>query len=129
MMGTMGSAAAVCLIGAVLAVVLKKSGAEWALLLSLTAAGAALLLLFQGAEDVLSLLREMVTAAGLAPKLFTPLLKTAVIALIGRVGAALCRDAGESALAAVLETAAAFGAIMASLPLFEMVWDMLRTLL
>lgn len=129
MMGTMGSAAAVCLIGAVLAVVLKKSGAEWALLLSLTAAGAALLLLFQEAEDVLSLLREMVTAAGLAPKLFTPLLKTAVIALIGRVGAALCRDAGESALAAVLETAAAFGAIMASLPLFEMVWDMLRTLL
>ena len=128
-MGAMGNAAAVCLVGAVLAAVLKKSGAEWALLLSIATAGAALLLLFQGAEDILSLLREMVAATGLEPGLFSPLLKTAVIALIGRVGAALCRDAGESALAAILEAAAAFGAVLAALPLFEKVWDMLRTLL
>ena len=128
-MGAMGNAAAVCLVGAVLAAVLKKSGAEWALLLSIATAGAALLLLFQGAEDILSLLREMVAVTGLEPGLFSPLLKTAVIALIGRVGAALCRDAGESALAATLEAAAAFGAVLAALPLFEKVWDMLRTLL
>ena len=126
---SLGNAAAICLIGAILTTVLKKNGIEFGLLLSLAAAGAALLLLSQGAEEILQLLREMLSATGLEPELFSPLLKTAGVAVIGRVGAALCRDAGESALAVVLETAAAFGAVLVSLPLFHAVWDVLRTLL
>ena len=65
---------------------------------------------------------------GLLPELFTPLLKTAAIALISRVGSDLCRDAGESAMASLVETAGAFGAILVSLPLMEAVWEMLQVL-
>ena len=39
------------------------------------------------------------------------------------------RDAGEGALASVLETAGAVAAIVVSLPLFRAVWDLLESLL
>ena len=40
-----------------------------------------------------------------------------------------CRDAGESAVASVLETAGAAAAIWVSLPLFQAAWELLRSLL
>lgn len=65
----------------------------------------------------------------LPEQLFQPLLKTVCIALICRTGSDLCRDAGEGALASVLETAGAVAAIVVSLPLFRAVWDLLESLL
>ena len=41
----------------------------------------------------------------------------------------LVRDAGESAVASVLETAGAVAAIWVSLPLFQAAWELLRSLL
>ena len=50
---------------------------------------------------------------------------TVAIALISRTGADLCRDAGEGAMASLVETAGAFGAVVVSLPLFGAVWELL----
>ena len=73
---------------------------------------------------------EEASAWGQLPEqLFQPLLKTVCIALICRTGSDLCRDAGEGALASVLETAGAVAAIVVSLPLFRAVWDLLESLL
>ena len=58
-----------------------------------------------------------------------PLLKTVGIALISRAGGALCRDAGEGAMAGLVEMAGAFAAILVSLPLFRAAWQMLEGLL
>ena len=55
----------------------------------------------------------------------SPLFKTVAIALISRTGADLCRDAGEGAMASLVETAGAFGAVVVSLPLFGAVWELL----
>ena len=129
MMEQMGKIAALCLIGGILAVLLKKNGPEMALLLSLGACCAVLALLGRSIGQVVDLLRSMMAAAELEEELFAPLLKIAAIAIIGRIGTSLCRDAGESALAAALETAAAFSAVLVALPLFYSVWDMLRGLL
>ena len=62
-------------------------------------------------------------------ELFTPLIKTVGIALLSRTGSDLCRDAGEGAIASVLETAGAVAAIAVSLPLFRAAWELLRSLL
>ena len=62
-------------------------------------------------------------------ELFTPLIKTVGIALLSRTGSDLCRDAGEGAIASVLETAGAVAAIAVSLPLFRAAWELLRALL
>ena len=58
-----------------------------------------------------------------------PLLKTVAISLISRIGGALCRDAGEGAMAGLVEMAGAFAAILVSLPLFRAAWQMLEELL
>lgn len=120
---------AVCLVGAVLAVVLKKSSPDMAFLLVLAVAAVVLVWLQDMLRDVTDFLRQMAEASGLAPEVFIPLLKTVGIALISRLGAGLCRDAGEETLATLLEIAAAFGAIWVSLPLLQAVWEMLQTLL
>ena len=67
-------------------------------------------------------------AGGLPEGLFTPLVKTLGIALVSRLGGEICRDAGQGAMAAVLDTAGAFGAVLVSLPLVRAAWELLRTL-
>ena len=60
-------------------------------------------------------------------QLFT-MVKTLGIALVSRLGTEICRDAGQGAMAAVLETAGAFGAVLVSLPLVRAAWELLRSL-
>ena len=67
-------------------------------------------------------------AGGLPPELLAPLVKTLGIALVSRLGTEICRDAGQGAMAAVLETAGAFGAVLVSLPLVRAAWELLRSL-
>lgn len=121
--------AAVCLVTAILAVLLKKNGAELAILLSIAAIVVVSLLLNSTIGQIVDFIRGVIRAADLLPELFAPLVKVAAIALVSRVGGDLCRDAGEGALGSVLEMAGSFGAVLVSLPLFSAVWDMLQTLL
>lgn len=120
---------AVCLVGALLAALLKKTSPDTALLLALAVCVAVLTALCRGLEDVLSLLRQLLEWGGLSTELFVPLLKTVAIALVSRTGGALCRDAGEGAMAGLVEMAGAFAAILVALPLFRATWRMLEGLL
>lgn len=119
---------AVCLMGALLASLLKKTSPHMALLLALAVCVAVLFALVRGLEDILSLLRELLEWGGLSMELFVPLLKTVAIAIVTRTGGALCRDAGEGAMAGLVEMAGAFSAIAVSLPLFRAAWQMLEGL-
>ena len=56
-------------------------------------------------------------------------LLAAGIALVVKVGGNLCRDAGESALAAAIETAGAVCALLVALPLLRAVLDLLLELM
>ena len=120
---------ALCLTGALLAVLLKRTNPDIALLLAVAVCGAALLLLAEPLGQVRDLFAQLLDWGGLPTDLFLPLVKTVGIALVSRTGSDLCRDAGEGALASVLETAGAVAAIVVSLPLFRAVWDLLESLL
>ena len=120
---------AMCLVGALLAVVLKRDGPEFALLLTLSAAAVVLWWLREIWEEVGAFLRQLAAVTGLAPELFGPLLKTVGIALVSRVCAGICRDASQEALAVLVEITAAFCAVAVSLPLLAAVWDMLQEFL
>ena len=113
-METVLQIAAVCLVGAVLAAVLRQRSPEAALLLGLAV--------------LLGMLEDLAAAGGLPPELLAPLVKTLGIALVSRLGTEICRDAGQGAMAAVLETAGAFGAVLVSLPLVRAAWELLRSL-
>ena len=120
---------AVCLVGALLAALLKKTSPDTALLLALAVCVAVLAALARGLEEVTDFLRELLDWGGLSAELFTPLLKTVAIALVSRTGGALCRDAGEGAMAGLVEIAGTFAALLVSLPLFRAAWQMLEGLL
>ena len=91
--------------------------------------GAALLLLAEPLEEIRDFLTQLADGGQLPAELFAPLVKTVGVALVSRTGSDLCRDAGEGAMASLVETAGAVIAILVSLPLFQAAWDMLRSLL
>lgn len=128
-MDTAARIVAVCLVGALLAVLLKKTSPDMALLLALAVCLGVLAALTKGLEEVVTFLRELLEWGGLSAELFVPLLKTVGIALISRTGGALCRDAGEGAMAGLVEMVGAFAAILVALPLFRAAWQMLEGLL
>ena len=121
--------AALCLIGAILGAVLKKTGAEQAAMISLALTIVVGAVLLQLLDDILSFVQKLMELGGLLPQLFRPLFKTVAIALVSRVGCELCRDADSAAAASLVEICGAFGAVLAALPLFETVWDMLQGML
>lgn len=122
-------ATALCVVGAMLALVLKRGTPELALLLTLGAAAAVLLALAGAVEELLAFLEELAERSGVDPALFVPLYKTVGIALVVKVGGGLCRDAGESALGSVVETAGAVCALLVALPLLRAVLSLLLELM
>lgn len=120
---------AICLLVAILAAMLKKQTPELALLLAIAAVITVLAVLADALQDITALIERLLSAGGLPRELFLPLLKTAAIALISKITGDLCRDAGQSAIASLVDIAGAFGVIVVSLPLFEAVWEILQTLI
>ena len=118
-----------CVVGALLALVVKRGSPETALLLAIGAAVVVALAMAGVMEELLSFLGELAEGSGVSPELFVPLYKTIGIALVVQVGGNLCRDAGESALAYVVETAGAVCALVAALPLLRAVLEMLLELM
>ena len=122
-------AAVVCVLAALLALLLKKGTPETALALTVGAAAVVFLLLAGQMEELTELLREMEEGTGLDRELLAPLYKTIGIALVVRIGGGLCRDAGESALAAALETVGTVCALLAAAPLLRQALGMLMELM
>ncbi|SFP96413.1 stage III sporulation protein AD [Oscillibacter sp. PC13] len=119
----------ICVVGALLALVVKRGSSETALLLTLAAAVTVLLFLAGAMEDLVAFLEELGEQSGVSMDLFIPLYKTVGIALVVKVGSSLCRDAGESALGSVVETAGAVCALLVALPLMRAVLSLLRELM
>ena len=114
------------LAAAVMAGLLRKDAPELGLILAAAAALLGGALLLDAALDLAALGDELVALTGLSPALFTPLLKVTAIALIVRIGGALCVDAGQSALARVMDAAGAFCALGCAVPLLRAVIDLIR---
>jgi len=121
--------AAAAVAAALCAVVVKQHAREVGAVLAL-AAGALLLGAALGAiEEVHALVDELGELIGLSPAVLAPVLKTVGIAILTRIAAELCRDAGEGGIAAAAETAGAAAAVLAALPLLRAVLSTITGLL
>ena len=124
-MELMTQAAGICVIAALLGLVLRRGSPEASLLLALAAVSAILLALGKPLGELLAFLDDLTEQAGVSPALFRPLYKIAGIALVVKIGEGLCRDAGESALASVLELTGTVCALLAALPLLRSVLNLI----
>ena len=121
--------AAAAVAAALCAVVVKQHAREVGAVLAL-AAGALLLGAALGAiEEVRALADELGELIGLSPAVLAPVLKTVGIAILTRIAAELCRDAGEGGIAAAAETAGAAPAVLTALPLLRAVLSTITGLL
>lgn len=121
--------AAAAVAAALCAVVVKQHAREVGAVLAL-AAGALLLGAALGAiEEVRALADELGELIGLSPAVLAPVLKTVGIAILTRIAAELCRDAGEGGIAATAETAGAAAAVLTALPLLRAVLSTITGLL
>ena len=120
---------ALCVTGAFLALVMRRGVPEFALLLAIGCVGVGFLFLAGPLEDLLAFLEELGERSGISLQLFTPLYKTVGIAVVVKLGGELCRDAGETAIAAVVELAGTICALLVALPLLRAVLSLILELM
>ena len=96
-----------------------------AFLLVLTAGVILLLRVFSAAGSAAQRFSGLLSQCGLDSTLYLPVCKALGVAVVVRVMSALCKDAGQSALAAKMEIAGAVLTLSVCLPLFEQVLDLI----
>ena len=83
-------------------------------------------MLLPALADLFAFCERVLGLTGLPLALFVPVVKATAIALVARFSCALCADAGQGALAALLATAGAVCALVCALPLMEALLEMVE---
>lgn len=120
--------AVVGLLAVIFASLLRKSSKELAIVLTLAACAVIGIILLQLAEPLLSFLKKLRHISGLDEALMQPLLKTIGIGLLTQISANVCTDAGEGAIAKLIEVCGGIIALYVSIPLLEAVLEMMEVL-
>lgn len=115
------------IIAVIFASVLKKNGAELSILLTLAACILSAVTATELIAPIQSFLSRLRDFTGLEEELMTPVLKTVGIGILSQLCATVCDDAGEGAIAKMIELTAALLSIYVCLPLMEAVLEMIRT--
>ena len=108
----------------VLSMTLKKDVPAIAFLLTLTVGVLILLRAFDLVGGTMQRFSGLLAQGGITQSLYLPVLKTVGVAVVVRIMSALCRDSGQSALAAKLEIVGAVLALSMCLPLLEQVLEL-----
>ncbi len=115
------AACGLVILALVLTLTLKKDAPSMAFLLSLAAGAVILIHVFTYIGDAASRFHSLLLQAGMDDALYSPVMKSVGVAAVMRIVGALCRDAGQSALAVKLELAGTLLALTFCIPLLEQV--------
>ena len=118
-----GMAVALCAVG------VRQHSPELAALLTLSACVLILGRTLPMLEEVLKRMRDLSDRAGVSPAVLLPVVKTVGLAVLTRLAASLCRDAGEGSIAVALEMAGSAAAVVVALPLLDVVLGLVMDLL
>ena len=128
-METLTKIAALAVTGSLLALTLRTREGTFALLLGLGVLALMGALSLELMKPVLDFVRSLGERAALSGAVVGPVLRTLAVGLITDLGAGICRDAGESAVAGALETAGTLAAVYLLLPLMESLLGLVEGLL
>ncbi len=112
-------AAAIAIIGCILAITLKKNNAEAAIMTSIAAALVLFTAAFQYIEVIREFWTELTSVSGEIGQVAEPLMKVIGVSVVTKVTSELCRDSGEGALAAKMELCGSAACIVVALPLMN----------
>lgn len=114
---------------ALCAVMLRKHGAEFAVLIVLALGVWVLSLVSQSLGQVYAGLERLAALAKIDDALIRPVIKVVGLSIVTRVTGEVCRGVGESGIAAYVEVAGTFLALAASLPLVSAVVELMAEML
>lgn len=117
------------LCGAVLAVLCKRGGGEFSILVVLAVVTAILVAALTFLKPILTFLGMLQEKAGLGNLVVNPVLKCLGIGLAVEIGSGICEDAGEKGIGTCLQMVGGLAAIYVILPLLENVLSMLGQML
>ena len=126
-MDTLTKIAVLGVSAAIAATALKKQAGESAMLLSITACILIAVLLLQTVAPILEFVQELRGLTGLDSTLMTPVLKAVGIGFLTQIASNVCADAGQGAIAKLVELSGSVLALYVSLPLFRAVIQMIQT--
>ncbi|MDY3014567.1 MAG: SpoIIIAC/SpoIIIAD family protein [Evtepia sp.] len=122
-LGAAGVAAALC------ALVVRQRAPEIAVVLAIVACALLLWHTVPVLETIRDVLTELAHLAEISPTVLRPMLQTVGLALVTKLAASLCRDAGEGSVASFVEMAGSAAAVLVALPLLKMVLQLMMGLL
>lgn len=108
--------AAVSVCVSVLALTVKNIKSEMGQLISIAATVLVMAAVIPYIITVISTIREFASLSQLGERFLTPILKITGIAYISQIGAELCADSGEKALASRVEAAGKIAVTVIALP-------------
>lgn len=111
--------AVICVVAALAGTFLKRGTPEIALLVSLATAAAVLCWVLGYLGNAAAALQSLLDQTGMEQTLFLPLVKIVGISLVTRLGADLCKDAGQGTLAGLVELSGTLCALLAAMPLLR----------
>lgn len=122
-------AAAIAVVGAVLSLVMKKTSPEMALVLAISLAMLVIYIAVDAMKSLTDFVETLSDTANLSPAILTVVLKTVGIAILTKLSADICRDAGQSSVASGLELTGAAASLYVALPLMRTVFSMINGLI
>lgn len=111
------------LLGTLLAIILRKENPEICMLVSLMTGIFILFRVLSPLGELLGVLQETAKKAGVTDGYFIVILKVIAIAYLSQMGAQLCLDAGEGAVAAKIELAGKILIMVVSAPVLLQLLD------
>lgn len=120
------SAAALC--AALAALTLRKSSPDVAMLLGIVGCVIGAIAVIELIQPVIEFVQALYQKTGLDQDLLAPLLKSAGVGLLTQISGSVCADAGQSALARVIELGGAALCLYLALPLLSAVVSLLGQL-
>ena len=122
-------AAALLICGAILSLLLKKDNPSFSTVLILSVCSAVLYLAVNSAKEITETVFEIADEANVPSVYLSAIFKAVGIAIVSRISADICKDAGQSAAASTMELMGAFSAVIIALPLINTVMKMLGELI
>ena len=121
--------AAIAVAAAILTCFLKKENSSFSLLLSVSAGMLIVFLLANILQPIVDFFLDLTELSGVGRTYVEPVLKCTGIGILTQIAAAVCRDAGESSLAGLIELGGCGAALVLALPLFTAVLQMITELM
>ena len=120
---------AVCIVSATFTLLIKKVNSEIALLIGTCTAIFCVFSAIEIYREIDQYLQQWQTLSMLKREYFVPLFKCLGISIVSQLGCNVCKDAGQSAVAAALDFCGNIGCVLCLLPLINHMLNLLKSLL